>query len=154
MHDTDNTDAAGLPAIRTRAKFYISGLELLPGQPGVKVNLQAVARGDRNADWASATPCGSITMTINNPVAAAQWERFMQESRATGKQPELFVDFAPAEDGWAGDGHRFVPGRGEPGTCYAPDYCGECGQTRDADVTKYDYDTRKNVVVGKVHPNG
>jgi hypothetical protein len=148
------TDAAGLPAIHTRAKFYISGLELLPGQSGVKATLQAVARGDRNADWASATPCGSITMTINNPAAAAQWERFMQESRATGKQPEVFVDFAPASDGWAGDGHLFRPGEGEPGTCYGPDNCGECGQTVDADLFSYDREAGKSVAVGQVHPNG
>ena len=140
--------------MKTRAKFYVSGLTLLPGQPGVQVNLQAVGRGDRNAEWAAATPSGSMQMTINNPVAAQAWEDFMQESRRTGKQPELFIDLYPATDGWAGDGHQFRPGTGASGTSYDARYCGECGMTADADVTRYDQEQGKSVVVGEAHPNG
>ena len=148
---TDNA----LPVLHTRAKFYVSSLELLPGQDaGVRVNLQAVARGDRNADWATATPSGSLTMTVNNPVAAAAWEDFMQAARRTGKQPELFLDIVPSDDGWPGDGHTFRPGTGRDGTVYAPSYCGECGMTKDADITRYDELSRKPVPVGRAHPNG
>lgn len=117
--------------MKTRAKFYLSALELLPSQPGIRVTLRAVSRGDRNASWAAASPDGTMTMTINNPAAAQQWEDFMQESRRTGKQPEVFIDIYTATDGWAGDGHKFRPGEGDEGTIYAARYCGECGRAVD-----------------------
>lgn len=139
----------------TRAKFYLSGLTLLPGKDaGIQVALQAVSRGDRNADWATATPVGSMTMTINNVAAAEQWDAFMREARATGKQPEVFIDIYPSEDGWAGDGHKFRPGEGKEGTIYGPSNCGECGQAIDSPVWGYDAEQGKSVEVGKAHPNG
>lgn len=139
---------------RTRAKFYLQGLELLPGQnSGVKVTMSAVSRGDRNADWASATPIGSITMTINNPVAAQAWEDFMQAARRTGKQPEMFVDLYPSEDGWPGDGHKFREAAIPEGV-YGHGTCGECGNGKDADLISYNPDTQRNEPTGKVHPNG
>jgi hypothetical protein len=141
--------------MKTRAKFYVSGVTLLPGQPGIQVTLNAVCRGDRNAEWAEASPNGSMSMTINNPAAAKQWEDFMQESRRTGKQPEVFIDIFTATDGWAGDGHKFRPSTGKPGSIYGPDRCGECGLAMDAPVYgEYDPETRKSEVIGKAHPNG
>jgi hypothetical protein len=140
--------------VKTRAKFYVSSLELLPGQPGIKVHLRAVGRGDRNASWAAASPEGEMHMTVNNPAAAVQWEAFMQESRATGKAPEVFIDIYAATDGWAGDGHRFRAGVGESGTSFDARYCGECGTTIDAKVTQWDAEQGKHVEVGLAHPNG
>lgn len=129
----------------TRAKFYVTGLTLLPGKDaGVTLNLAAVGRGDRNADWAAATPSGNMQMTINNPKAVEWWESFMQTARSTGKQPELFIDIYPSADGWPGDGHPFRAGEGNPGTCYGPDYCGECGLRLDQSVAHGE----------KAHPNG
>lgn len=139
---------------RTRAKFYLSGLELLPGQnAGVKVTLSAVSRGDRNADWATATPIGNISMTINNPDAAQAWEDFMQAARRTGKQPELFIDIFPSTDGWPGDGHKFRFASIPAGT-YGHGTCGECGNSQDGDLLKYNPETQKNETSGKAHPNG
>lgn len=136
--------------MKTRAKFYVSSLELLPGQgAGVKVHLQAVGRGDRNADWSAATPVGDMHMTVNNPAATEQWEAFMQEARATGKQPEVFIDIYPATDGWAGDGHKFRPGTGAAGTSYDERYCGECGNAQDATMR-----TSTDEEPAPAHPNG
>lgn len=132
----------------TRAKFYVSGVELQPGTQGVKVNLQAVSRGDRNASWSTATPSGSMQMTINNPPAAEWWENFMRASRATGRSPEVFIDIYPATDGWPGDGHAFRAGEGKEGTIYGPANCGECGCPKDATINHPDGTS------DPVHPNG
>lgn len=138
---------------RTRAKFYLSGLELLPGQnSGVRVTLSAVSRGDRNAEWATATPIGNITMTINNPTAAQAWEDFMQAARRTGKQPEMFVDLYPSEDGWPGDGHSFRATDKIPEGVYGHGKCAECGMGETDDLMKWDQTTQKNEVIGKAHP--
>lgn len=138
----------------TRAKFFISGLTLLPGKDaGVKVDFQAVSRGDRNAGWAAATPIGQMTMTIQNPAAVAWWEEFMQSARATGRQPELYVDIAPSEDGWPGDGHKFRLGD-FPENHYAHGNCGDCGLARDAETVEYEPGTSKVRSKGQSHPNG
>ena len=138
----------------TRAKFYVSGLTLLPGQDaGIELNLTAVCRGDRNSSWAAATPSGTMKMVVQNPTAVAWWDRFMREARETGKQPEVFIDIYPATDGWAGDGHKFVEGVPSH-TGYGKDTCGECGSTRDGDTYEYDPEQRRSVPSGKAHPNG
>lgn len=136
-----------------RAKFYIQGVTLLPGTAGVKLDLGAVSRGDRNAEWAQATPIGTISMTINNPSAAQHVEDFMQAARRTGKQPELFVDIAPSTDGWPGDGHAFRLAEIPEGV-YGHGKCGECGLGKDDDLTEWDPALRTSVVRGKGHPNG
>lgn len=136
--------------MHTRAKFYVSGLTLLPGkEAGIQVNLQAVGRGDRNAEWASATPCGSMSMTINNPAAVEVWEQFMRTARETGKQPELFIDIRPSEDGWPGDGHKFRLAD-VPESHYTHDKCGECGMGKD-DLLRYHGSVEDR---GLAHPNG
>lgn len=139
--------------MRLRAKFYITGLTLLPGNNGVKLDLSAVSRGDRNAEWATATPTGTMSMVINNPAAAQQAEDFMQAARRSGKQPEVFVDLNPSEDGWPGDGHKFRLAD-IPKGIYGHGMCGECGLGPDADNTSWDQETQKPVVLGKAHPNG
>lgn len=141
-------------ALSTRAKFYVTGLTLLPGkEAGIQVNLSAVARGDRNAGWATATPVGTMAMTINNPAAVAWWDTFMRSARETGRSPELFIDIAPSTDGWPGDGHAFRLAEVPEGR-YGAGSCGECGMGKDADLMEYDESLRKTVVTGKVHPQG
>lgn len=140
--------------MNTRAKFYIQELALLPGKDaGVKVTLSAVSRGDRNADWAVATPMGRIEMTINNPSAAKAWEDFMQSARATGKQPELFIDISPSTDGWPGDGHAFRVAD-IPEGIYGHDKCGECSMPKDGHVMERDPLTGKTVEGAPYHPQG
>lgn len=141
--------------MHTRAKFYVTGVTLLPGQDaGVKVNLSAVSRGDRNATWAKATPMGSMEMTINNPVAAQAWEDFMQAARRTGKSPELFIDIYPSEDGWPGDGHLFRLADIEEGIS-GHGMCGECSMPKDGFITQYDRALGKTVdTETPYHPNG
>lgn len=133
----------------TRAKFYLNGLTLLPGQDaGIQVSLSAVSRGDRNAAWAKATPTGNLTMTINNPAAVAQWEGFMQTARESGKQPEVFIDIRPSEDGWPGDGHAFRLSEVTEGN-YGHGKCGECGLGQDDKMWLGGKQTED-----LVHPNG
>jgi hypothetical protein len=138
----------------TKAKFYLSGLTLLPGKnAGIQLALSAVARGDRNASWAQATPIGNLTMTVNNPVAIAWWENFMQDARRSGKQPELFMDLYPSEDGWPGDGHKFRLADIPEGV-YGHGTCGECGVALDADVKVWNEASNALVSTGQAHPNG
>jgi hypothetical protein len=145
--------------VATRAKFYVTGLTLLPPGQGCRLNLSAVCRGERNRDFATATPSGSMEMMIQNPAAVQWWEDFVNTARATGKQPELFIDIYPSEDGWPGDGHKFTPSGGEPGTIYGPDKCAECGMLQDATFAeRYEWneETKRSEPVnpGPVHPNG
>ena len=54
------------------ARFYVSEVihrAYAPDQAQIK--LQASTRGEENKAWATATPSGSIEMSINNPDAAA-----------------------------------------------------------------------------------
>lgn len=137
---------------RVRAKFYISGLTLYPGQnAGGEVKLTAVSRGDRNKDWAAATPSGEMRMTVNNPAGFAWFEEMMETSRRTGKQPEVFIDISHSTDGWPGDGHKFRPAEAKEGE-YLYGVCGECGQALDA--CEWDQETRKPDPARPVHPNG
>ena len=140
--------------MRLRAKFYVTSLELLPGKDaGVKLNLGAVSRGDRNTQWATATPVGQLTMTINNPAAAHAAEEFMQAARTTGKQPEVYINIAPSEDGWPGDGHTFRLGDWPEGH-YAYGKCGDCGLGKDDTLVEYEPSLGKNIERGPAHPNG
>lgn len=142
------------PFLKTRCKFYVSGVTLVPGTNAVKANLSAVARGDRNAEWAVATPSGSMELYINNPVAAEKWESFMRESRASGKQPEVFIDIYTSTDGWPGDGHKFREADIPEGV-YGHGACGECGQRQDAKMYEWSEEAKRSVETDKlVHPNG
>ncbi len=115
-----------------RAKFYIRSIELLPGKDaGGIVNLTAVGRGDRNAQWASATPNGTMVMTINNPPALQFFTDLLEQSRTNGRYPELFIDIAPALDGYIGDGHEFRLADVDQESHYLRGKCGECGEPLD-----------------------
>jgi hypothetical protein len=74
-----------------RAKFFVQ--EIAQTTWGGRVKLQVVSRGNDNKEWASATPSGSIEMTIRNDLALDQFI-------APGE--EFFVDFTPAPKGQEG----------------------------------------------------
>lgn len=123
--------------MRTRAKFNIQEITLKPGQGnGGVVKMQAVSRGARNASWSQYTPAGSIEMHITNPSALQHFMTMLEESRRTGKYPELYVDFTPAEDGYPGDGHVFELSEAydeiPEGSAYK-EQCVQCGLLKDAE---------------------
>src|SRR5207245_181485 len=106
------------------------------------------------AGWATATPNGTMSMTINNPSAVRVWEDFMQAARSTGKSPELFIDIYPSEDGWPGDGHLFRLSDIPEGV-YGAGNCGECGLSKDAKLWEYDEIKRQSVETDNLaHPSG
>ncbi len=75
-----------------RAKFYVSSIERFTYGDAIVVKLQAVTRKDGdNAAWSSATPSGSLTMTISNKSA---WPLFLD---AFEKGADLYVDFTLAD---------------------------------------------------------
>jgi hypothetical protein len=76
-----------------QARFYVSGYERNAyNADATTVKLQAVTRGEHNKNWASATPNGQITMTINN-AGAAEW--FVGQ---LGKEIAVTFEPAPAEE--------------------------------------------------------
>lgn len=79
------------------AKFYVSSVTPPPegSSAGTQVYLGAVCRGAANSEWASATPAGSIQMTIRNDLAAAVFEQ--------GKEYEVY--FREVAKPVEGDGH-------------------------------------------------
>ncbi len=115
-----------------RAKFYVASITQRPGVGGGEVTLAATARGARNAMWASATPSGSMTMTINNPAAFDFFAGLVAASRG-GSQPEVFIDITPATDGQVGDGHAFEVAD-VPETHYAHGNCAACGMPKEGTV--------------------
>jgi hypothetical protein len=74
------------------ARFYVSGYERFSyDASATQVKLQAVTRGEHNRSWASATPSGTLTMTIRNE-SAASWF-----TERLGK--EVSVVFSEAPEG-------------------------------------------------------
>ncbi len=104
------------------ARFYVAEVTSHaygPKGSGV-VKLNAVSRGDQNKDWASATPAGQITMTINNPPAFAFFRDRLGEDIALVFQP---VAVAHPEDG-----HPYRESQAEAGSAYGPPNCGDCNR--------------------------
>lgn len=132
----------GARAKQVRAKFNISSIQLTPGNGGGQVVLSAVSRGDRNADWAEATPSGTITMQVNNPDGFKWFLDLLQQQRESGRYPEVFVDFSDSVDGWPGDGHSFRKSDAPAGH-YTANSCGACGFALDATYAEK-----------PAHPNG
>jgi hypothetical protein len=88
-----------------RAKFYVQAvspsIEESPEAVSRVVNLGAVCRGATNREWASATPSGSLTMTVRNDAATAQFK----------VGTEYYVTFEEAEPKPVpNDGHEAKPG--------------------------------------------
>lgn len=96
------------------ARFFVSNV-VPPAEgtsQGTQVSFGAVCRGAANSQWASATPGGSIQMTIRNDLASQQFER--------GKEYEVtFREVTPPKQG---DGHS-VQAHKQYGTWT----CGVCG---------------------------
>lgn len=113
-----------------RAKFYVTEVTKTASKGG-KVKLSAAARGARNAEWASATPSGSMELQINNPPAFGFFERLLDSAQATGRYPEVFIDITPATDGWPGDGHAFELAE-VPDGHYVHGKCAQCGEPEEA----------------------
>lgn len=77
------------------AHFYVSEVTKNAWDRGAKkVTLQAVSRGDKNREWASATPSGTITMQIKNG-PAADW---FEECFDRGSDVELYFKALPKEE--------------------------------------------------------
>jgi hypothetical protein len=78
------------------ARFYVSGYERAAWDPAATtVKLQAVSRGEHNRDWASATPNGSVQMTIRNEGAAGFFVDRL------GKEIAITFTEAPEELSWS-----------------------------------------------------
>lgn len=113
-----------------RGKFFVAEVRKRPGKGGV-VQLSAASRGARNATWASASPSGTIELTINNPDAFAFFEQILDgagvDKHGYSHYPEVFVDFTPCYDGYPGDGHDFELADVPEGH-YCHGKCAACGQ--------------------------
>lgn len=133
-----------------KSKFYVSEVAEQPGVPGGRVTLQACSRGARNAEWASATPSGTMTMQINNQPAFDYFVG-LKNAAKTGYQPEVFITVETASDGFPGDGHLFEEAD-VPENHYGAGKCAACGMPKDGE-TKY----AGSVVLEEpipIHPNG
>lgn len=74
------------------ARFYVDEITTRAYNPShVNVTLRAAGRGEQNKAWAEATPTGTITLTVNNPDAAA----FFQAHQGH----DLALTFEPVGDG-------------------------------------------------------
>jgi hypothetical protein len=107
--------------MNVQARFYVSKTTRQAYNPAhLLVELTAVSRGDQNAQWAEATPCGKIEMTINNPEAAAPFEQALGKDVAVTFE---FVEILKPEDGHAFRQSVLPEGiyHGGAGTC------GDCG---------------------------
>lgn len=111
------------------ARFFVSSVTPPPegSSAGTQVYLGAVCRGAANSEWASATPAGSIQMTIRNDRASEQFE--------VGKEYE--VVFREVEKPVQGDGHSvqaFQPSYTKTWTCGVCGFYAE-GQEYGVEVT-------------------
>lgn len=89
MTETPNADK--LAARKVRAKFFVTSIARTTY--GGTVRLQAVTRGKDNAEWAAATPSGTVEMTVLNEVALAVFQN---------PGDEFYIDFSPAPKGTEG----------------------------------------------------
>jgi hypothetical protein len=98
-----------------KAKFYVTDIQRShPEAPAALITMGAVCRGAVNSEWASATPSGSLQMTVRNELAVAQFE--------VGK--EYYLTFEEAEPKPVQkDGHKYVFAT----TSWGMNCCGICG---------------------------
>lgn len=78
-------------AMTVRAKFWVR--EIKHDVSGSTVTLNAVCRGKDNAEWASATPVGEVSMRVLS-TAVDDWK----------PGDEFYLDFTPAPKGQEGMG--------------------------------------------------
>ena len=108
-----------------RAKFFVQKVTRQAGNVGGEVVLSAATRGAGNADWASATPSGTITMQVNNPAAFAQFEKAITNE---WPPPEVYVDFEFLTPAMPEDGHPYVA---SPEGHYNAPNCSECARPKE-----------------------
>lgn len=98
------------------ARFYVSSITPPPenSSSGTQVFLGAVCRGAANSEWASATPAGSIQMTIRNDRASEQFEQ----------GAEYEVTFTKVDKPVFGDGHSVQAYQASYANTWC---CGVCG---------------------------
>lgn len=89
--DTSDPERNVYAPAKVRAKMYVTKISRTTY--GGEVELQAVTRGKDNAEWAQATPNGSIKMTILNEIALGFF---------TDPGLEFYVDFTLAPKGQEG----------------------------------------------------
>ena len=108
-----------------KAKMYLSNKTANEAQSSTTLSFGAVCRGAANREWASATPAGSLTMTVRNEAAVAQFE--------VGQ--EYYLTFEPAEPKPVRhDGHQAKPGP-LPYPGIACEICGLGGSWADGQYT-------------------
>lgn len=74
-----------------RCKMFVQ--EIAQTTWGGRVKMSVVSRGQDNKEWASATPSGSLELTIRNELALEQFV-------APGE--EFYIDISPAPKGQEG----------------------------------------------------
>jgi hypothetical protein len=77
-----------------RAKFFVRAIEFYSSpqdQAQVKLSACKDKEGD-NVDWTKWTPCGELTMTVNNPTAVQQFKQWMQDNK------RIYLDFNEVTD--------------------------------------------------------
>jgi hypothetical protein len=92
-----------------RAKFHVQTIDIdtTPGALAV-VNLQAVSRGDRNAEWSSATPSGNMKLRTEGD-ELAMLQALLDDAdasvvvnehghRVRTRYPEVFLTIADSPD--------------------------------------------------------
>lgn len=109
-----------------KAKFYVQNAEhgtgTDPEHMQGTVKLAPVCRGAINAQWATATPSGSMQMYINNPPA------FRWFHDRVGKEVSISIVDAMTDP----DTHAFAePDPSAENSSWMKDTCGECGLHRD-----------------------
>lgn len=104
-----------------RAKFFVKTTSAYAVGNG-SVELAPATRGAENAQWAAATPSGTVQLTINNP-PAFQW--FVDR---LGR--EVYIDFTEAPDFTDPKTHDFVLFEQEGH--YANGNCVHCSQPEAA----------------------
>lgn len=111
------------------ARFFVSSIRRPEPESsqGTAISLGAVCRGAANSEWSSATPVGSISMTVRNESAIAQFEQ--------GEEYE--VTFRKVEKPVEGDGHSVQAFKASYATTWS---CGVCGFYADGQQYGVDVD--------------
>lgn len=114
------------PETSVEARFYVAEVTRFPGTGG-KAVLRAVSRGDQNAQWASATPVGTLELTINNGPALDELDAWRQA------KADVAIVMTAVKVLTPGDGHPFRQSQGES-SYVRPGVCGDCGMPHPADA--------------------
>lgn len=74
-----------------RAKFYVQTVEMA-AERGSVAKAHAVSRGDANAVWAAATPCGSLTFRPNDQMPGSVDDMALFTSLLAAANASIHVD--------------------------------------------------------------